>query len=40
MISALLATLGVLLGVLIFFIIFGVGVIELIRMIIMIFKKN
>lgn len=40
MVAAMLATLGILLGILIFLIIIGVGVIELIRLLITIFKKD
>lgn len=40
MISALLTTLGILLGIVIFFIIIGVGVVEILKGVVKIFKKN
>lgn len=40
MISALLTTLGVLLGIVIFFVIIGVGVVEILKRVVKIFKKN
>lgn len=40
MISALLTTLGILLGIVIFLVIIGVGIVEIIRGIFRIFKKS
>ena len=40
MISALLTTLGILLGIVIFFVIIGVGVVEILKGVVKIFKKN
>lgn len=39
MISALLTTLGILLGIVIFLVIIGVGVVEILKWVVKIFKK-